>query len=843
MSEKFKIISFLISLLLILSQNFFAQDLVKVDSLENLLTSATGKQRYDILKSLSGEIVRNNTTRAQELADSMISIAKDLRDNELISDGYINKGYMYEAIGKDVEALKFFEQALEFSENEDYIKGSAIALYRIGRSYAFQRDYVRSDEYLTRALNLAIEIKDMKTQGEVGHQQAENLRLSGNIQEALIKFNSAMEIAQKADDLNTMGAIQTSIGGIHFAQGNFNEAIKNYEEAKRLRIKQGNLLRAAHMDINIANAYYYLAKYDMAIDFYQKALPVLEQYKYTSGIAAVYNGMAVIYFSQEDYDRSLENHLKKLEISKQMGDQREVGNTLNNIGTVYSRIASDSLTKIFGSEYQDSILAEKSDKYFNLFARALDYFQQSLEIREQVNDRPGLAKTLNNIGNNYLISGQLDVARDYFERSLSISEDINDANEIAVSLLRIGTIYHYKGQYDRALNYLNQSLQFAIELDVKDIIQNIYQNLSDVYTRLNNYEKALEYFKLHSAFKDSIYKKETQDMIAEMQVKYETDAVIKDNQLLTTQSALSQSKVKQQKTIIYFFIFGLFSVLSLVVLLVRQNNQRKKANFELAQKNNLITEQKKEITDSIQYASRIQSALLPPGDYIDTLIPERFIVYFPRDIVSGDYYWITEKNRKIICVSADCTGHGVPGAFMSMLGIAFLNEILSKQDEFHTDEILNDLRSHVIKSLHQTGKEGESQDGMDVALYVIDLEQMNLEYSGANISLYLFRDSELVEIKADKMPIGIHVKAEIPFTRHNLDLVKNDMIYTHTDGYPDQFGGPHQKKFMVKNFKNVLAEIHNSPVEEQKQKLVNVFNAWKNGFAQVDDVLVVGVRI
>ena len=569
----------------------------------------------------------------------------------------------------------------------------------------------------------------------------------------------------------------------------------------------------------------------------------MEKYKYNQGIAAVYNGMATIYFTQEIYDKALENHFKKLEISKQMGDQREVGNTLNNIGIVYSKEATDSLNAIFGSNYQDSVIIKKSDKYVQLFSNAFNYFQQSLEIREQVNDRPGLAKTLNNLGTSYLYSGRLDMARDYFERSLTISEELNDANEIANSLLRIGTIYKHKGQYDRALNYLNQSLRFARDLDIKETIQDIYDNLSEVYARLNNYQKALEFYKLRSAVKDSIYKKETSDMISEMQVKYETDAVMKDNQLLTTQSALSQSTVRQQRIIIYFFIFGLFSVLSLVVLLIRQNNQRKKANSELAQKNTLITEQKKEITDSIQYASRIQHALLPPGDYIDTLIPERFIVYFPRDIVSGDYFWITEKNRKVICVSADCTGHGVPGAFMSMLGIAFLNEILSKQDEFHTDEILNDLRSHVIKSLHQTGKEGESQDGMDVALYIIDLEKMKLEYSGANISLYLFRNSELIEFKADKMPIGIHVKSEIPFTRHNLDIVKNDMLYTHTDGYPDQFGGPHQKKFMVRNFKNVLSEIHNRPVEDQKETLIKTFNDWKNGFAQVDDVLVVGVRI
>jgi len=819
------------------------QDQAKIDSLDNLLISATGKERFELLKTLSGEIARLDNTRGHELADEAISIAEDLDDIELKISAYINKGYMYEAIGQDNEALKMFEKALEVSDREGSDIGRADALYRIGRSYSFQRDYARSDEYLTRALNLAKDIKDMKIQGEVQFQQAENLRIAGNIQEALVKYKNTLEIAQKAEDLNTMATIYNSIGSIHFAQGNFNEAIQNYEEAKRLRIEQGNSLRAAHMDINIANSYFYLAKYDLAIEYYQKALPVCEQYKYSQGIAAVYNGMATIYLTQEIYDKALENHFKKLEINRQMGDQREVGNTLNNIGIVYSREATDSLNILFGPYYQDSVIIEKSDKYLRIFSQALDYFQQSLAIREQINDRPGLAKTLNNIGNSYLYSGKLDMARDYFERSLTVSEELNDANEIANSLLRIGTIYNYKGQYDRALNYLNQSLGFALELDIKETIRDIYENLSEVYARINNYQKALEYYKLRSAIKDTINRKETVDMISEMQVKYETEAVMKDNQLLTTQSALSQSKVRQQRIIIYFFIFGLFSVLSLVVLLIRQNNQKKKANFELAQKNTLITEQKKEITDSIQYASRIQHALLPPGDYIDTLIPERFIVYFPRDIVSGDYFWITEKNRKVICVSADCTGHGVPGAFMSMLGIAFLNEILSKQDEFHTDEILNDLRSHVIKSLHQTGKEGESQDGMDIALYIIDLEQMKLEYSGANISLYLFRNSELIELKADKMPIGIHVKADIPFTRHNMDILKNDMLYTHTDGYPDQFGGPHQKKFMVKNFKNVLSEIHNRPVEDQKETLIKVFNDWKNGFAQVDDVLVVGVRI
>jgi tetratricopeptide (TPR) repeat protein/serine phosphatase RsbU (regulator of sigma subunit) len=843
MSEKLKIYLLISSILLALRPNIYPQDQAKVDSLDNLLQSAGGRERFEILGALSAEIVRSDNARSLELADEAISLARDLNNIELEIEGYIYKGYAYEAVYNDNEALQTYQKALEVSDQNNFDKGRAKSLYRIGKAYSNMRDFSRSDEYLNNALEISKAIKDLKTQGEVMFIQADNMRVTGNFEGALKRFNEALEVARKTEDLNTMAGVYGNIGLVYYAQGNFNEAINNYEESRKLRIEQGNRLMAARIDNRIANAYYNLAKYDLAIEHYQKALPVFEQYKENQGVAAVYNGMAVIYFVQKFYDKALENHIKKLAISREMGDQREVGNTLNNLGTVYSEIATDSLLNIFGDGFQDSVLKEKSDKYFFMFAQALDYYNQALAIREQLNDRSGLAKTLNNIGTSYMRAGKLDLARDYYERSLTISEKTNDANELALSLSRLGQIYNYKGDYERAQNYLNQGLQYALEMDLKEITKDIYLNLSEVYAKSTNFPKALEYYKLHSAVKDSISNKETRDMISEMQVKYETDVLMKDNQLLITQSELSQSKVRQQRTIIYFFIFGLFSISTLVVLLVRQNNQRKKANQELAQKNALITEQKKEITDSIQYASRIQSALLPPGDYIDQLIPERFIIYFPRDIVSGDYYWITEKNGKVICVTADCTGHGVPGAFMSMLGIAFLNEILSKQDEFHTDDILNTLRSNVIDSLHQTGKEGESQDGMDIALYILDLEQMKLEYSGANLSLYLLRNGDLMELKSDKMPIGIHVKANIPFTRHNIDIQKNDMLYTHTDGYPDQFGGPFQKKFMVKNFKNILSEIHSWPIEEQKKKLVDVFNDWKSGFAQVDDVLVVGVRI
>jgi serine phosphatase RsbU (regulator of sigma subunit) len=280
-----------------------------------------------------------------------------------------------------------------------------------------------------------------------------------------------------------------------------------------------------------------------------------------------------------------------------------------------------------------------------------------------------------------------------------------------------------------------------------------------------------------------------------------------------------------------------------MILLIRNINQKKKANKLLAEKNEIVLRQKTAITDSIEYASRIQSAVLTPKEIIEKLVPENFILFKPRDIVSGDFYWVSEKNGKVVVVAADCTGHGVPGAFMSMLGVALLNEIVNKYDIIHANEILQELRGKVITSLHQTGLRGSTQDGMDLALYILDLENRELEYAGANNSLLMFRNDELIEVKADKMPIGIHIRADREFTNHLIKLQKGDMLYTFSDGYPDQFGGPDGKKFMIKNFRTKLKEIKDKPLSEQKVILDVTIEKWMGDQSQIDDILVVGIRV
>ncbi len=267
-----------------------------------------------------------------------------------------------------------------------------------------------------------------------------------------------------------------------------------------------------------------------------------------------------------------------------------------------------------------------------------------------------------------------------------------------------------------------------------------------------------------------------------------------------------------------------------------RTKQIREKNIELAQKT-------KDITDSIEYASRIQNAILPPEELLKESLIDYFVLFKPRDIVSGDYYWMTRKEKKTVITAADCTGHGVPGAFMSMLGIAFLNEIVNKIDIIESHEILNQLRDYVKNSLNQKGAEGEAKDGMDIALCVIDHETKSVEFSGAFNPLIIVRNGEIVEIKADKMPIGIYEEDHKSFTKNIVEIQAGDSLYMYSDGYVDQFGGPRGKKFFSKQFKTLLLEINHNTMSQQKQILWETMEAWRGNLEQVDDILVMGFKI
>lgn len=328
----------------------------------------------------------------------------------------------------------------------------------------------------------------------------------------------------------------------------------------------------------------------------------------------------------------------------------------------------------------------------------------------------------------------------------------------------------------------------------------------------------------------------------EMTILAREEEIQKQDQRLGLQNEkilLQAEAIQKQKIIILAAVIALVLVLGLVYFIWINYRNKKRANDLLRAQRDQIAYQKKHITDSITYAEKIQRAILPSLELFSDRI-EHFVLFKPRDIVSGDFYWVEEVEDRLVIIAADCTGHGVPGAFMSMLGISLLNEIVINKKTTQPDEILNRLRDKIIEVLKQE-KEGIIKDGMDMTVCVLDLQNNKLLYSGANNPLYHIRDGELKQIRGDKMPVAIHDIMN-PFTLHEIKLKKGDTFYTFSDGYVDQFGGPAQKKFLAKNFRKLLLEIQGKTMIDQGMHLDQSFERYRDDLEQIDDVVVIGVK-
>ena len=356
------------------------------------------------------------------------------------------------------------------------------------------------------------------------------------------------------------------------------------------------------------------------------------------------------------------------------------------------------------------------------------------------------------------------------------------------------------------------------------------------------------------------------DTLANQKEKIALQIARMDEQLklITSQEGkikMQLEAIEKQKLILYFVLFALLLVSFLGYYIYRGYKIKKEANIKLEEKNRTISAQKdeiekqkdlaeaqrdqiayqkKHITDSIMYAKRIQTALIPSLELFSDKL-EHFVLYKPLAIVSGDFYWVSSQGNLQVIIAADCTGHGVPGAFMSMLGVTMLNEIVNGKHILMPDQIIENLREGIIKALNQAAEEDSIKDGMDIAVVVVDFEKNILWYAGANNPLYLVRKGELIHYRADKMPVAIHYKM-VPFSVQKIDLQKGDAFYIFSDGYCDQFGGPKQKKFMSMQLRETLLAMEGKPMLQQGERLNEIFEEWRGESSQVDDVTLIGVR-
>ncbi len=350
--------------------------------------------------------------------------------------------------------------------------------------------------------------------------------------------------------------------------------------------------------------------------------------------------------------------------------------------------------------------------------------------------------------------------------------------------------------------------------------------------------------------KDSLYTEDRQTAIAEIQTKYDTEK--KDNVilLLNKDKALQDSELQKNQMQRNGFIIGFALALILVIFIFRGFKQKQKANQLLEEKNATIEIQKgmvevknKEILDSINYAQLIQQAVLPSAEELTSQLKDGFVLFKPKDIVSGDFYWVNSVDNYIFFSTVDCTGHGVPGGFMSMLGSSLLNEVINEKKITEPADVLDMMRIKLITSLKQKGSSGENKDGMDMTLCRLNESRTELVYAAANNPLWLIRDKKLIEYPADKQPVGISTENVKQFSQQKIALQKGDSIYIFTDGYADQFGGPKGKKFKYKPLQELLLTNNNKTMDEQKDILLSTIENWQGKLEQVDDILIVGIKI
>ncbi|HSH51548.1 MAG TPA: tetratricopeptide repeat protein, partial [Bacteroidales bacterium] len=551
------------------------------------------------------------------------------------------------------------------------------------------------------------------------------------------------------------------------------------------------------------------------------------------------------HFYQDNLQTSLKYFTSYLETQQKQGNKLKIAQAYNSLGIV-SRAMEN-------------------------YPRSIDYYTKAMDIYKEFNDTIGLYSVYNNLGvlNEHL--NLLSQARDYYQKSLNIGKKLNNIEEISTSYLNLGGIYYKSKQYNQALIYAQKAIPICESMGYMVTLEMLYELMYNIYRDIDQPSQALVYFEKFYQLKNKRINQKTQSKIAELEIKYETNKQQKEIELLN-----KQKKQKSTLNTILLIAIGIVILQTLILLKIitrrkrnnqilrLQNSEMQKQNEEIetqrdeieAQRDEIqrqkefadkqtdyILRQNKDITDSIEYAKHIQVALFPNKLTLQKILRDGFCLFKPKDIVSGDFYWVAEVNGKSIIVSADCTGHGVPGAFMSIIGINFLNEIIFDEHEQNPAEILNHLRKKVVKTLVHSNRLEEARDGMDISLVIIDHENMKLEYAGAYNHLYFIRDHMLEIIKADRMPVGISAKTMKPFTNHKIDILPGDLFYMFTDGYADQFGGPLRKKFRIGNLRELLLEIHDKNIQEQKQILYESFINWKGDQPQVDDVLVLGFKI
>lgn len=601
--------------------------------------------------------------------------------------------------------------------------------------------------------------------------------------------------------------------------------------------------------------FYNKGNYDKAINYYSRSLKIREEIGDKKGIAATLNNFGIVYQDQGDNAKAIEYYTRSLKTNEEIGDKKGEANNLSNIGRIYREL-KDTAKAIDYFMHSLKIREAIGDKrgmaiaYSNIGSiysdegnteKAMDYFNRYLKISEEIGDKTKIGLALANIGGVFAKEKDNSKALDYFSRSLKIFEEIGNKNWLTFSLTNIGEIYKGKGETEKAIQFYKKALAIAQEAGLVSAAKEASQLLAKSYKITGNYKEALRMHELYINMRDSILSENSQKEIIKQEIKYAYDkqkAI--DAKEYEKQKEVSDEREQKQKVISYATAGSLLLVLVFTFFVFNRLRFTRKQNRIIEEQKNQVEEKQKEILASITYAKRLQEAILPPEHYVKTHLPESFIFYKPKDIVAGDFYWMERRGENLFVAAADCTGHGVPGAMVSVVCSNALNRAVLEFNLTEPGKILDKTRELVLETFSRSDK--DVKDGMDISLATINTNTKEIKWSGANNPLWYISKGILTEIKANKQSIG-KTDNPLPFTTHYLQLNRGDLFYLFTDGYADQFGGPLGKKFKYKALKEMLLQNSLLSNTEQKEKLESSFQTWMGPLEQIDDVCLIGVKI
>lgn len=662
------------------------------------------------------------------------------------------------------------------------------------------------------------------------------------------------ELDELKDSIQKIKLLQ-NISTHYFEKGNFNLSIFFSKELIDYSINSNHKENKADAYHLLGQNFKELNNYSQSINYHLEALKLYDSLKLNKKKARTLKDIGLIFWMIGDNSNAENYFTRALEIARSLDDRENIAFLYNNLAMVHN-----------------------NEGYYN---KAMKLFRKSLGIKEKHNTKKSYANTLNNIGYVHKTLGNTDSSIIYYNKALPLYKEAQYAAGLANIYNNLALSFIDKSNFQKADYYLDKGYEVAEKTNQLNRLKENYLFRYRSLIKQKSYKQALDNYIKHAKLKDSLINREIQARISKIQSRHKIEQQNKKIEYLKKDKMLQD---KKQTLFTNILIISGIAVLIVFFLITRNSHIKKKKNRQLEIQNreikekneelktahdqlqkrkekiekqrneiinqrnqveeqfNIIQSKNWEITNSFEYASHIQAAILPDREYLKEYFDDYFILLRPRDMVSGDFYWFTKHKEHIIVATADCTGHGVAGGLMSMLGISFLNEIVNVRNIVSPEKILDKLREMIIVALNQKSHNHSILSGIDISIISVKEDKSTLEFAGANNPVYIIRNNELKEYPGDKMPISLYQYMD-PFNKKLINIRKGDQIYMFTDGYTDQFGGEHQKKFKFKPFRKLIVETNNLTMEEQKTRLNLTYEFWKGDLEQVDDVLVMGLKI